>query len=1548
MAETFIQKRKRELGMVVDSAPVGNLNSNSDLSFIQRRKMELGMIEDTRPTLVNTLKNTVKSPEVKDFVNKGLNYAGQEMQRQAAEREKNRLKLPSSLIIGPGFIENSTFTQATQGNRDAIGTYRAATGKTIKPLSAYEQWMEGIDQDIKRFPAIAPARPIAEGIAGLLLDNKPGQFTSRTFGQIGSAVTGDKPYYDVTTGNATADKVADFTGALAGVAALGINPAAPGVQGQNLITGPLAAAEAGLATRTGNALTNTISRQAARIPGVSARTADSFTRGALTGAGAGAVSGAAIGLNQDQTTGKEILHNAGMGAALGAGGDIVLRGAGLGLREALNKIKGDRAIPEIDEILALPLGRGDQRMARAGQRSNLSTSEGPIVNPTNWAPEPLALPAGRNTSGTTGRLARLENPYRTKFENLIRVANQTEFTPGREAEELEQLWSSMASRKDPGLSELIDRAYPARRQVTSDLAQKARQNQATREKYGVPLPVREAQPSTFVGEAASPVQRVGARPGASREPVQRVNESSINRQQNFNINDPEVPKFLRVRQERIDAANARAAAASEPPVNAPRVVEEAPVSPIVNEAQPPTGQAGQVERGFASTLRQSEKTPAEFAERLDSTYRPITNAETVQQANRRLTEDVRKATNYVLDDSRFTAEKAATAQRLIDHYNQQKNYEMAVNIANKVAEEATNAGQSIQALSLFERLTPEGVLVRAQKLANSINEKLPTKAEKVKITDDMAAKMTDLAETTQRMTGVKGLANDVVDILKRAKDGEKLNDIEIDQLSRFVKESKQFVKESSRKVNPTPPRRPPAMKDQRVRDNVVKFLDAQEEAAKERLRARGIQISSTPLDVWADYAVIGAAKMGKGVVKFSDWSEAMVKEFGEGIRPSLEGLYARSKEAFELSSKKVSQDTISRAEKLTEKIIREKNLTDNEAESLLVLARKVSGLSGEAKRIASQDLQVILQSLDKPGLLKKISSAQTIAQLLNPKTQVRNVLGNELFYRVERLNKFVATPFDIARSKITGGQRYVTFRTNNQGQFWKNWMEGSKAGWNGVNINGLQTQYDLAGQAFRSKYNPMTYLEKTLGAALRGFDNAAYMRAYNDTMGEMATLDAINKGVKPTREYVQDFINRADENLTEIAGQYGKYVTFQDKNSISKFLSTVKRGLNAGKDFGIGDLVLKYPNTPGALLMRALEFSPVGFVRSARILEKGARFAESNPREATLALSRAMVGTFGMMGMGYFLMDKGIITGEASKDKDIRSLQQASGQGQYQVNLSALQRFVESGFNSDVKLEEGDLLYTYDWMQPVSIAISMGANINKNVKDEKEADESPVLGTLAAGYNSFAGGINTLQQQSVLKGLADAASGYAGQTATDKIVDVLSDIPSSFIPTILNQIKQTQDNSKRETYSPNKLEQSLNKAQAKMPGLAERLPKKYDTLGQEQRNYQDPSLTNIFLNPGFPSRYKLSPEAQEVVNLITETEDETLAPRVPSKTLKGNKLTGEQFSRLSQVQGEETARRIGNLRGTTEQKAKQMEKLLRKSSETAREQIMREYNLSAK
>jgi hypothetical protein len=979
----------------------------------------------------------------------------------------------------------------------------------------------------------------------------------------------------------------------------------------------------------------------------------------------------------------------------------------------------------------------------------------------------------------------------------------------------------------------------------------------------------------------------------------------------------------------------------EPSANTSMPISTPEVVPVTeSEPKAPT------QRGFTETLKASAKTPEQLKTKLNNEYQPITNLETVAKANERLARDIDTETSKVLSTTKFDAETSATAQRLIDHYNKAGKYEISLNIADKISEEATKAGQFIQSLSIYDRLTPEGVLLKATRIAKKVNETASKIGKASEVTPKMAEDIVSLAGVTQKMTGVKDLSNNVIDILERAKNGGELTSNESSQLERFVNESKQFIKESTKPVKQkTPvPRQP---KDKRVRDSLTAFLDAQEAAARERLKARGNRLSATPLDVWADYAVIGAAKMAKGTIKFADWSEQMLKDLGSDLKPQLEHLYEKSKEAFNLTSKKITRETISDAEKLTNKVIREKALTGEEAESLLNIAQRVSALSGEAKRTASQDLQAILQSLDKPSLGRKIASVQTQAQLLNPKTQVRNVLGNELFYRLERINKYVSTPIDIARSKLTGSDRTVTFRTFNQGKYWDNWIKGGSAGARGVNINGLETQFDLASPAFTGKYNPLRYTEKALGASLRSFDNAAYSRAVNKSLGELATLDAINSGVKPTKEYVQNFIAKADENVMQLADNYGKYVTFQDNNLISQGLTKFKRGLNLGKDFGFGDLVLKYPKTPGALLARALEYSPAGFIRSlgqiARPIFKNG--VESNPAAVVQGLSRAIIGTFGLSGLGYYLIQNDILTGQSNKDRDIRSLQTAAGQGQYQVNLSALERFVKSGFDpKEGKIKEGDLLYNYDWMQPISVAVSMGANIKKNLSSDAPKGKV-ATGALGAAYDSFAGGLNTLTEQSVLQGLARAAEGYPGQTVTDKIADVLSDVPSSFIPTIFNQVKQLTDNAKRETTDPTLLEKTLNKAQAKIPGLAGKLPKKYDSLGNEQKHYQDNSAVNVFLNPGFPSRYKLSDEARMIVDLIAETGDEGIAPRVPNKKVDGTPLTGEEFSRLSQLQGEFTNNSLGKVKETLSDKSKvkNIKKKLTTSGEKARKELFKEF-----
>lgn len=965
-------------------------------------------------------------------------------------------------------------------------------------------------------------------------------------------------------------------------------------------------------------------------------------------------------------------------------------------------------------------------------------------------------------------------------------------------------------------------------------------------------------------------------------------------------------------------------AAKVEPIAQPTV--ETVAQPIVNNIEPTpiskytkeraktaeTTPTGEKERGFVTTLKASEKPPQGFKERVKASYTPITNQRSVDLANKRV-KDLEEAASYVMGKSKFSDEKVTTAHRLIDEFSKSGNHQRAVDIAESIAEEGTRAGQGIQAFSIYNRLTPEGVLIHAQRIATKTNEGLNILQKEVKLTPDMAAQLTDLAHTTKAMTGVKDLSNNVMDILERAKSGTKLNAEDSEALLKFVNESKQFIKEVEKKPTIKPPT---VIKEKRIKDNVIKFLDKQEEAAKERIRARGHRISSTPIDIYADYAIIGAAKMARGTIKFSEWSAAMIKDLGEEIRPLLENIYNKAAETMNQSAKKVTKSSVSNAERIVNNLIKNNKISGEDAEQIKILAEKVSNLSGDAKNVASQDLQFILRQLEKPTMLKKVSSTQTIAQLLNSKTLVRNALGNELFYRLERINKYVTTPIDWGRVKLFGGQRSVTFRTNNQGEYWSNWLKGLKAGWRGVNVEGLQTQFDLGPAAFNGKWNPLTYMEKALGASLKSFDTAAYKRAVNDTIGEMATLRAMNEGLtgEAKKAAIQKYIRNVDDHVLKISDDYGKYMTFQDNNLLSKGLVGLKRGLNFGKDFGIGDLVLKYPKTPGALLMRALEYSPAGFLRSASIAAKPFFKREPNTAEAMQALSRAIVGTAGLSGLGFFLADVGILTGAASKDKDIRDLQRSAGQGQYQVNLSALRRWAMSGFDpKEAKLQESDYLYTYDWAQPVAMAVSVGANVNQNLSEGKGAS-SGIGGTI---YSSIEGGVNSLVETSVLSGVKRAFTSYPGQSVTDKITDIVSSAPASFVPTAVNQAKQLMDNAQRETYDPSKLQQAFNQLKVKIPGVAGKLPQRYDTLGEKKVTYQNNSLFNVLLNPGFTSKYKLTPEAKMVVDLIAATGDTSVAPRVPGKSItvytdngepSTQKLTTEQFTELQRLTGEETVR----------------------------------------
>jgi hypothetical protein len=762
-------------------------------------------------------------------------------------------------------------------------------------------------------------------------------------------------------------------------------------------------------------------------------------------------------------------------------------------------------------------------------------------------------------------------------------------------------------------------------------------------------------------------------------------------------------------------------------------------------------------------------------------------------------------------------------------------------------------------------------------------------------------------------------------------------------------------------------------------------MDEAEKAAMERIKARRNRLSSTPFDEWADYAIVGASKLVKGGVKFADWSTDMVKTFGEEIKPHLNAIYEKAQEQLSINTKRISQERITQAERIAESYLKknETKLSTNDIDFVRNIAKNVSELSGDAQRAASQDLQAVLNGFERAGVGQKLSSAQYISMLLNPKTQIRNVVGNELLYRIERIQRIMSTPVDFAWSKLTGKDRQITFMRGPMSwdnffsptwTFLKGLKEGAAAGARGVNPDGLTTAYDISGQAFKSKLNPLTYLEKALGATMKGFDYAAYNRAVDGRLREMAYLYAINTGVKgkqAVQAHIDRYMTNLDDNIASVAKEFGQYITLQDETTLSRSLSRLKRGANklttGSENFGVGSLVIPFAKTPANLLLRAIDYSPAGF---AKAITQGYQILRSRNTDLTRAdviqsLTRALFGT-GLSGVGVWLASKGALRGETSPDVDVRELEKAAGLSQYQLNASAVGRMFDAmvtGNLSDVdkaaKPQPGDTFYQYEWAQPTSIPLALGANI---INERRQAAKDLLKTGKTEGLPKQAtdvtlGALNTLFNTSVLQGIQQAFEFSPGDSNKVKAfaINVLKQIPTMATPAFISQINQVMDNKLRENYSPDFTEGLLNPARSRVPIAAQGMEQKVGTLGQPQTRLDN--VFDVFLNPAQRSVYKPTKEAQMVMELLSDTGDDTLAPRRVAKYITGTDpvtraqkrvdLTTEQYVRYQTIVGQEVAKQLGRIpeNATTQTKVKRIKDILTDAGEKGRKQMKKELNL---
>lgn len=622
---------------------------------------------------------------------------------------------------------------------------------------------------------------------------------------------------------------------------------------------------------------------------------------------------------------------------------------------------------------------------------------------------------------------------------------------------------------------------------------------------------------------------------------------------------------------------------------------------------------------------------------------------------------------------------------------------------------------------------------------------------------------------------------------------------------------------------------------------------------------------------------------------------------------------------------------------------------------------------------ALNQMDQIAQDYLKPSIGKQISTFQTISHLLNLRTGNRNVASNQVFDVIGgTIRNDVAMLPDAILGTISG-RRVVGFQ--------KSWASKAKRSGarEGLRRSWIEASLDIAPDAAnsRDKYGTSRRTWKMTGN--RG---AQVMSTVEKAMGfELNVTDEFHKGsvVGETLESLARAVERGDITPAEAeawAREEALYRSFQDDTFVGSTLGNIKNLFNTVgvgksgkkmgkldiKEFGLGDLVQKYTQVPGALITRAIEFSPTGYLKAiyntaqfvkasksekvkAQAAETAAARAEANPdrarqvrqafrakteaeqarvetnrlqRKAALAFGQATTGT-GIIAAFAMLAAKGLLKrADDEDDADAKALKASEGISGTQLNLSALDRWIK-GESPDWKT--GDDLMSVEFLEPLNSLMTIGALVAKDNVDASFWEKVGNYGgdSMEALYQSILE-IPTMQTIQTVQSTVQ----YHDE---DGALPLWAEIPfevargsvTGFIPSPLRQAAQASDEVYRETYGDKNIwNQTKSSVQNSMPGARNQLDPKLDNFGQAKKLESTArNVLNAFVNPGSLRTYRQSTVSKELDRVYAATDDANIypdrnAPYTTSYTKDGKKkdfeLTADERQTYQRSRGQTTYR----------------------------------------
>lgn len=510
-----------------------------------------------------------------------------------------------------------------------------------------------------------------------------------------------------------------------------------------------------------------------------------------------------------------------------------------------------------------------------------------------------------------------------------------------------------------------------------------------------------------------------------------------------------------------------------------------------------------------------------------------------------------------------------------------------------------------------------------------------------------------------------------------------------------------------------------------------------------------------------------------------------------------------------------------------------------------------------------------------PTVMDKLNAFRYLAMLGNPRTHIRNIVGNGVFM-----------PEVGVRNKISAGLQSVAYN----------------AGWIDSKTRSTALVTDEAYREFARNdandarvENALKEGEKYLtdqkqgGAVIeqnrRSFDDSALgnaMQKASDFVGNALSAEdlvakkyyyrrALASYLQANNIDLQTVDTQTMEKARLFAVQEAMKNTYNNRNAFVAWFAKAENDLrnmgSVGRVAAMGiEGVVPFKNTPANVITRGVEYSPAGLAKSLIVDLIRVKNGTISPHQFIDNVSSGLTGTMAFaLGMG--LRALGCISGSLGDD-DADKFAKLNGEQEY-----AFQMFGHS--------------YTADWLAPGGISLFTGADFFDMMADSGVFNLTDMLESIGRltepVYNlTMLDGVNSIFDASdTSEGFAIAAQNYLGQ----------------FVPTLFGQIARTIDPVRRMNYTdknswiPADVQYFLNKQRNKIPGLSTLSTPYVDAFGrQDVNNNVWLRAFENFISPGYLNDL----QKDNVTALIDQVARESGEDVYPSSTAKYISVGGER------------------------------------------------------